>query len=274
MTFPDTKGFRMRKIGVAQSDFKLAEVQANLNVIHDLLARASLADVDVLVLPELANSGYNFETRDQASAAAEEADAGPFCALLRDWSTGGRLAAGGFCEKSGNDLYNSAAVYANGRLVTVYRKAHLFANEISFFLPGNEKPPVFEFNGNSYGVMICFDWFFPEVARSLALRGAQIILHPSNLVLPWCQKAMLTRSIENRVFTATANRTGVDRDLSFSGLSQVTSPRGDLLVQADGTSSGVVWAEVDLNDADNKRITRQNDLFQCRRPELYDDLMK
>jgi predicted amidohydrolase len=83
---------------------------------------------------------------------------------------------------------------------------------------------------------------------------------------------MLTRSIENRVFTATANRTGVDRDLSFSGLSQVTSPSGGLLVQADGVSAGVVWANVDLNEADNKHVTKQNDLFASRRPELYDDL--
>jgi predicted amidohydrolase len=262
----------MLKIGTAQADFKLADTQTNLLTIGSLLDDAAAAGVDVLVLPELANSGYNFETREQAASSAEVADNGSFCALLRDWSAGGRLVVGGFCERDRDQLFNSAAVYGDGRLIAVYRKAHLFANEVTFFQPGNAKPPVFEFNGHKFGVMICFDWFFPEMARSLALRGAQIILHPSNLVLPWCQRAMLTRSIENRVFTATANRTGVDRDLSFSGLSQVTSPRGELLVQADGLSTGVVFADVDLNEADNKRVTRQNDLFACRRPELYDDL--
>jgi predicted amidohydrolase len=263
----------MQRIGTAQADFKLADQAANLRIISDLLGRAAQNCVDILVLPELANSGYNFENREQAASASEEVDKGPFSTLLRDWSTGGRLAAGGFCERYGSVLYNSAAVYGDGNLITVYRKAHLFADEVTFFKPGNEKPPVFEFNGHKFGVMICFDWFFPEMARSLALRGAQIILHPSNLVLPWCQKAMLTRSIENRVFTATANRTGVDRDLSFSGLSQVTSPKGDLLVQADGTSTGVVWVDVDLNEADNKWVTKQNDLLQSRRPKLYDDLV-
>jgi predicted amidohydrolase len=255
----------MLRIATAQADFKLADIQTNLQVTRRLLDQATEGGVDVLVLPELANSGYNFETREQAASAAEEVDKGPFCALLRDWSAGGKLAVGGFCERGDEGLYNSAAVY---------RKAHLFANEATFFQPGNVKPPVFEFNGNKYGVMICFDWFFPEVARSLALRGAQIILHPSNLVLPWCQKAMLTRSIENRVFTATANRTGVDRDLAFSGLSQVTSPKGEVLAQADGTSDDVVWADVNLNDANNKMVTKMNDLFACRRPELYDDLYK
>jgi len=262
----------MLRIGTAQADFKLADTQTNLQVIRGLLDQASEGSVDVLVLPELANSGYNFENQEQADSAAEVVDKGPFCRLLRDWSAGGKLAVGGFCERGSEGLYNSAAVYGDGQLVSVYRKAHLFANEITFFQPGNVKPPVFEFNEQKFGVMICFDWFFPEMARSLALRGAQVILHPSNLVLPWCQKAMLTRSLENRVFTATANRTGVDRDLSFSGLSQVTSPKGEVLAQADGRSTCVVWADVNLNDADNKMVTKQNDLFICRRPELYDDL--
>lgn len=262
----------MLKIGVGQADFKLADTRTNVSIISTLLDQASQAGIDVLVLPELANSGYNFEDQSQAASTSEEADKGPFCALLRDWSAGGRLVAGGFCEQADGLLYNSAVIYGDGRLITVYRKAHLFANEVTFFKPGNVKPPVFEFHDQKFGVMICFDWFFPEMARSLALRGAQIILHPSNLVLPWCQKAMLTRSLENRVFTATANRTGVDRDLSFSGLSQVTSPKGEVLAQADGTSTGVVWADVDLNAADNKMVTKQNDLFLCRRPDLYDDL--
>jgi predicted amidohydrolase len=229
---------------------------------------------DLVVLPELANSGYNFESPEQARSSAETVDQGPLCALLRDWSAAGQMVVSGLCELANDTLFNSAVVYADGRLVSVYRKAHLFANESAFFKQGDDKPPVFTWRGHQFGVMICFDWFFPEIARSLALRGAQIILHPANLVLPWCQKAMLTRSIENRVFTATANRIGIDRDLSFSGLSQVTSPKGDLLTQADGTSAGVVWAEVNLNDADNKWITKQNNLFACRRPELYDDLFR
>ncbi len=264
----------MLKIGVAQADFKLADRSANLATIQTLLAEAAQNGVDVLVLPELANSGYNFESLAQAESAAEVADEGPVCRLLRDWSAAGRLAVSGLCERAGDVLYNSAVVYANGELETVYRKAHLFANEITFFRPGSGKPPVISFGGQQLGVMICFDWFFPEFARSLALRGAQIILHPANLVLPYCQKAMITRSIENRVFTATANRTGNDRGLAFSGLSQITSPTGELLAQAGGTGSGVVWAEVDLNQADNKWVTKQNHLFNDRRPDLYDDLVQ
>jgi len=264
----------MLKIGIAQANFQLADRAANLEIIHELLDEAARGGVDVLVLPELANSGYNFETPAEAESVAEVADDGPVCRLLRDWSSSGRLAVSGLCERGTDALYNSAVVYAGGELLAVYRKTHLFANESSFFRPGAEKPPVVDFNGQRFGVMICFDWFFPEVARSLALRGAQIILHPANLVLPYCQKAMITRSIENRVFTATANRIGNERGLAFSGLSQVTSPRGDVLAQAGGETSGVVWAEVDLSAADNKWVTRQNHLFNDRRPEMYDDLVQ
>ncbi|GAP12423.1 predicted amidohydrolase [Longilinea arvoryzae] len=262
----------MLKIGVAQADFKLAQREANLEILRKLLAEAGKAGVDVLVLPELANSGYNFESMAEAEALAEVVDEGPACSLLRDWSAAGRLVVSGLCERGADVLYNSAVVYADGRLEAVYHKVHLFANEGTFFQPGNEKPPVVNFHRQRLGVMICFDWFFPEMARSLALRGAQIILHPANLVLPYCQKAMLTRSLENRIFTATANRTGSERGLAFSGLSQITSPTGELLTQAGDKFTGVVWVEVDLDRADDKWVTQQNHLFNDRRPELYDDL--
>jgi predicted amidohydrolase len=262
----------MLKIGVAQADFKLADRSANLEILRALLAEAARGGVDVLVLPELANSGYNFDSPAEAESAAEAVDDSPFCRMLREWSAADRMAVSGLCERAGGVLYNSAVIYAGGRLETVYRKAHLFANESRFFQPGSEKPPVVSFRDHQFGVMICFDWFFPEFARSLALRGAQIILHPANLVLPYCQKAMITRSIENRVFTATANRIGDERGLAFSGNSQITSPKGELLAQAGPDTFGVASVEVDLNLADNKWVTAQNHLFNDRRPDLYDDL--
>ena len=128
---------------------------------------------------------------------------------------------------------------------------------------------MYAFRNYRIGIMICFDWAFPEMARALALGGAQLILHPSNLVLPYCMQAMLTRSIENRVFTATANRTGLERGTQFAGGSQITSPQGERLVQAGAETSGVITAEVDLAQADNKWITPYNHVFRDRRPDLY-----
>jgi predicted amidohydrolase len=117
--------------------------------------------------------------------------------------------------------------------------------------------------------MICFDWIFPEMTRVLALKGAQVILHPANLVLPYCQDAMVTRSIENRVFTATANRIGTERGVSFSGLSQITNFKGNRLIQMDGESIGVASVEIDPELAKNKSITKRNDIFKDRQPSIY-----
>ena len=263
----------MLKIGVAQADFQVAQREANLAILRGLLDKAAQNGVDVLVLPELANSGYNFDTPAEAESVAEVVDEGPACRLLREWSVGGRLAVSGLCERAGDLLFNSAVVYAGGELLSVYRKTHLFANESAFFQPGAQKPPVLEFGGSRFGVMICFDWFFPEMARSLALRGAQIILHPSNLVLPYCQTAMFARCLENRVYAVTTNRFGAEElagmRLTFTGASQIMSPLGERLGQAPGEGECVLVAEIDPAAADDKHVTAANDLFADRRPEMY-----
>lgn len=113
----------------------------------------------------------------------------------------------GFAELS-DKIYNSAALIAPDGLVGIYRKVHLFDRENLLFAPGNLGFPVFKLPMGNVGIMICFDWMYPESARSLALKGAQIIAHPANLVLQHCPDAIVTRCLENRVFIATADRVG------------------------------------------------------------------
>ncbi|MFC1890366.1 nitrilase-related carbon-nitrogen hydrolase, partial [Thermodesulfobacteriota bacterium] len=122
-------------------------------------------------------------------------------------------------------------------------------------------------------------WIFPECARTLALLGADIICHPANLVLPYCQDAMVVRCLENRVFAITANRTGEEsrkssEPLRFTGHSQIVSPRGDRLLRA--SDDGETLETIDINpvEATDKRVTVRNDLFEDRRPELYGKLYK
>jgi predicted amidohydrolase len=105
-------------------------------------------------------------------------------------------------------FYNSSVFISPDREISVYRKAHLFYKEKLVFSNGNTHFPVYNTSIGKIGVMICFDWIFPEVCRSLALKGAEIICQPANLVLPHCPLAMRVRSIENRIFTVTANRIG------------------------------------------------------------------
>ena len=126
-------------------------------------------------------------------------------------------------------------------------------------------------------MMICFDWIFPEVSRVLALNGAQIIAHPANLVMPYCQQAMITRCIENRIFAVTANRIGVEKrgedEFRFTGGSQITSYNGDMLSWASKDNSCTDFVEVDLSLADNKKINLFNDVLTDRRSDFYKQIV-
>ncbi len=257
------------KLAVGQMDPQICDIKQNLARVKSILAEAEKTDVEVLVLPELCNSGYVFKDISEATDSAESIPEGPFSRELLEWSSSGRLAVAGICERAKEDLYNSAAVFGDGEHIITYRKIHLFLDEANWFKAGQDEPPVIEYRGYHFGVMICFDWIFPEMARVLALKGAQAILHPANLVLPYCQDAMITRSIENRVFTATANRIGTERGVKFSGLSQITDIKGNRLCKMSNGEIGVSSVTIDPILADDKSITARNDIFADRRPGLY-----
>jgi len=121
--------------------------------------------------------------------------------------------------------------------------------------------------------MICFDWMFPESMRSLALQGSQIICHSANLVMPYCQAAMVTRCLENGVFTITANRVGHDhrggQSLHFTGQSQIIDPRGRVIARAGKLMEEVLVRDIDPGLADDKWLNPANHLLNDRRPALY-----
>ncbi len=232
------------------------------------------ARADLLVLPELAFTGYHFRDRAELMALAEDPEDSSsveaLTALCRD--NGFHLVTG-FAERRGEKLYNSALLIGPGGLEAVYRKLHLFNTEKEYFDPGDLPLSVQEVAGTRIGMMVCFDWAFPEVARTLTLRGAQLLCHPSNLVLGYCQQAMLTRCLENRVFAVTANRFGPDTrphgTLRFTGRSQIVAPGGELLVRAPAQRRSLEILEIDPAAADDKAITPRNDLLADRRPEFY-----
>ena len=257
------------RVAVGQMDLLIGDVEENLIRVRGLLEKAEKSDIEVLVLPELCNSGYAFKSIGEANGSSELIPEGPVSRELLTWSGGGRLVVAGICERTPKGLYNSAAVLGNGEHIATYHKIHLFLHEQNWFLPGQEEPPVIEYKGYQFGIMVCFDWAFPEVARILTLKGAQAILHPANLVLPYCQDAMVTRSIENRVFTATANRVGTERGLTFSGASQITDVKGNRIAQMTAKETGLVWADIEPTLADDKSITERNDILADRRPRLY-----
>ncbi|MHA1388923.1 MAG: nitrilase-related carbon-nitrogen hydrolase [Candidatus Thorarchaeota archaeon] len=261
----------MLRIAVGQMEPIIGDLKGNLQKMSAILSTATKEEVDVLVLPELLNSGYVFESKEEAQSLLEEIPRGLFSKKLKKWSENGGMVVAGLCEKTPDAIYNSAAIFSKGDHVSTYRKIHLFDEELLWFSAGEKEPPIVTYNDYRFGVIICYDWAFPELSRVLALGGAQIILHPANLILTslYCSKAMITRSIENRVFTATASRVGMERNLHFLGASQVTDPRGHVLLSMDDVETGISWVDIDPAVADNKTITKRNDILNDRKPELY-----
>ncbi|MRR09235.1 acyltransferase, partial [bacterium] len=191
--------------GFVQFDPTFGRVEKNLETIERLV---SSRRADLLVLPELCTTGYSFVSQREARDLAEPA-AGPSIAFLRKLAKSNRVnLVAGFAESHGGKVYNSAALVRPDGTVGIYRKTHLFGNEKKWFAPGDTGFRVFPMGKVRLGLMICVDWFFDEAARTLALRGAQVICHPSNLVLPHCPASMPVRALENRVFSVTANRPG------------------------------------------------------------------
>lgn len=241
--------------------------------VERALELAGSVRADLYVLPELFATGYLFESRDELLSLAEAVDGPTGRALAAFSRRSGSVVFAGHAELAGDRVHNASLLYEKGELRCVYRKLHLFAEEGRIFDTSDGRPQVVETTAGRLGPMICFDWVFPEMARSLALGGAQVLAHCANLVLPYCQRAMVTRSIENGVFTVLANRVGTDERaggrLTFTGGSEIVDNRGRVLAAASTDHEEAIVAEFDPAAADDKWITPRNHLFEDRRPDLY-----
>ncbi len=260
------------RIAAIQTHPEFGAVGANIDTALGFIPEGS----DLAVLPELFSTGYQFTSREEALGFAEnltDEQPGPTCGRLAQYAgdTGTTLVAG-LVEVHQDKLFNSAVIVRPDGSRGLYRKVHLFLDEKSLFTPGDLGFPVFQACGTTIGLMICFDWIFPEAARSLAMAGAEIICHPSNLLLPWCQDAMITRCQENMVVAVTSNRVGTEnrtgQPLTFSGYSQIVSRMGERLAHLDKEGTGAITATVEILEKD-KLFTPRNDLWGDRRPQMY-----
>jgi len=259
------------RIGFLQFRPVFGEPDRNCRAVVRLLRDVH---ADLVVLPELAFSGYYFAGRAEARALSEDPRKSLVVASLVDLCRERELhLVTGFAERARDRVFNSALLLGPRGLVRVYRKLHLFNEEKRWFDPGDLPLEVSAVRGVRVGMMVCFDWIFPEVARTLALDGMQVLAHPSNLVLDLCQRAMFARTVENAVFAVTANRCGQDLrphgTLRFTGASQILGPKGELVYRAPTRGACLHVAEIDPARARNKRLTRRNDLLADRRPAFY-----
>lgn len=243
------------------------------NLEHGL-ALAATVDADLVVIPELWASGYVFSRNAEVAELSEDAASGPTAkAISAAARREKRHYVVGFAERSRGRYYNSAMLVGPGGVKAVYRKVHLFEREQEWFSPGNLPFAVQRVGKARVGMLICFDWRFPEAARVLALAGADVIAHPSNLVFPKAQEAMRTRAFENRVFVVTANRTGTETRpggrVPFTGRSQIVAPGGDVIASAGKRDEVARAVTCDLAVARDKALTGRTHLFTSRRPQFY-----
>lgn len=230
----------------------------------------------VVVLPELITSGYMFESPEEAAGVA----IAPGHEILVEWAAEAArsdiVLAGGFCELGDDDrIYNSAAVLDATGLRAVYRKLHLWDREKLIFTPGSAPPPVIDTCIGRIAVIICYDLEFPELTRSVALAGTQLLLVPTNWPLvsrpegehpPEAMIGMAAARV-SRMAVACADRVGLERGQEWTGGTTIIGVDG--WVANESRTSGLVAADIDLEPALDKRLTDHADTFGDRRPELY-----
>jgi predicted amidohydrolase len=268
------------QVSCIQFEPVIGDVVGNLSRSCALVREAAASGSRLIVLPELANTGYVFETLEEARGLAELVPDGP---STRAWSAlarelGVHLVAG-VTERDSDTLYNSALVSGPDGYIGTYRKAHLWDRENLFFAKGNLGFPVFDTALGKIGVAICYDGWFPETFRQLAIQGAEIVCVPTNWVpmpdQPSGEAAManvLHRAAahSNGIFIACADRVGVERGQRFEGQSLIIGPRGWTLAgPASRIKPETLTALVDLAAAGRKDLNAFNSLLRDRRADVY-----
>jgi predicted amidohydrolase len=269
------------RVAVAQIEPKLAEKERNLEACLARLDAAAAEGAELLVLPECALPGYMFESAEEALPFAEEIPGPSTETLERESRRLGMHVVCGLLERDGDALRNSAVLVGPDGLVGTYRKTHLpFLGVDRFVVPGDELN-VYHTPLGRIGVEICYDLRFPEVTRTLALKGADLVAHPTNFPMAAkLQTELITvaRAAENRIYLLTANRVGKERWGEFCGWSQIVDPFGKRLAEAGETEEALLVADVELEKARDKDYVIPGEyelyLFGHRRPELYGALVE
>jgi len=268
------------RIVCAQLAPQVGDGVGNSRVAAEAVRGATSRGAGIVVLPELLTSGYVFRSADEARSLARPAE-DALAPWIEEAARGQAVVIGGFAEL-GEDgaIYNSAAVVGPDGLLAVYRKTHLWDREKLWFTPGSEPPPVVETPFGRIGVAVCYDLYFPELTRGLALAGADVIVVPANL--PLFPRPKGERPVEialaqatahvNKVWVALCDRSGhePERDVQWTGASCIVDPDGWLAAgPVDRYDEGFVEADCDLARSRDKAWGERNDVVGDLRPELY-----
>jgi N-carbamoylputrescine amidase len=263
----------------------VGDTAANVARSVQLIEQAAARGAAIVVLPELANSGYVFASRAEAFALAEPVPHGP---STQAWAEVARRCnvhvVAGIAEREDDRLYNAAAVLGPRGWLGTYRKLHLWGDEHLFFEPGNKGLPVFHTELGRLGVLICYDGWFPETYRLLAMQGVDIVCMPTNWVpmpqQPADRPAMATTlamagAHSNALNIVCANRTGTERGQPFVGQSLIVGAQGwPLAGPASRDGEEILYARIDLKASRQARhLNAFNDVLRDRRDDIYDPML-
>lgn len=282
---------RVSPVRVAVVQFEphvgVENLKANATAVEERLTAAADHGAGLVVLPELATTGYVFETREEAYAHSEPVPGGRSVDMFTRIATERDLyIVGNVVEQANGKLYDTAVLVGPDGYIGRYRKTHLWNTEKLWFTPGDEGFSVFDTRIGRIGLLVCWDIWFPETARIVTQLGADIICIPTGWV--WtppplydasgvCMAAHLTITAAhaNNVFIATADRIGQERGAGFMGNSLIAGTNGWPVDRIAGPDEDtIIYADIDLTAARTAPIWNQlNDLHRDRRTDLYDQML-
>lgn len=269
------------KVAGVQMDIEIANAEANLDKMEARLSETMAAGAQLTVFPECTTTGYCFSSLGEAKQVAEGLD-GPSIKrvhqLCREYQT---MVVFGFLELDGDRVFNSLALVGPEGVLGSYRKIHLPHLGVDrFTTPGDRPFEVIDTPGIRIGMNICYDSSFPEAARVLSLKGADLIALPTN----WPPTSGLTadvipnaRALENHIYFMSINRIGTERGFEFIGKSKICDPRGASMAFADHANEAILYAEIDPEFARKKHLVsipgeHEVHRMKDRRPDVYDPL--
>ena len=273
------------RIACIQMQPAIGNVEDNVAHSVGLINRAVELGAKLVVLPELSNTGYMFQSREEAFALSEPIPNGPTVNAWSEIAAKHRLhLVAGICERDGNKLFNSAVLIGPSGYIGTFRKVHLWNEENLYFEPGDLGFPVFHTAIGRIGMAICYDGWFPETYRLAALQGADIVCVPTNWVpIPGQaegREAManilaMAAAHSNSIYIACADRVGTERGQLFEGQSLIVGHTGwPVAGPASRDKEEILTADVALGEARRARNWNAfNQVLRDRRSDLYDEML-
>jgi predicted amidohydrolase len=265
------------KVALAQAHLQVGDVPGNIFETVKLINEASEQGAQIVVLPELSNTGYVFESKEELKKILKNDN------CLAVWQKESKdkqiIIVAGFAQEINNKFYNQSVIIEDGEIKTIYSKVHLFNTEKNFFEEGNINPEIINTKYGKIATMICYDLEIPEFVRYVAEKGCELLCVPLNWptgsfnkpeseIRPMELIKAMSIAATFRIWLALCDRSGKERNVEWLESSSIINLDGWPIKQV-GKGSGIVMAEIDLNLAKDKTVSPKNHVFKDFKRDLY-----